>query len=244
LLEIAGIPYVGCGVAASALGMDKGLMKAVFRDAGLRVARHVVLTSIAGDEQAVAAARRVESDLGLPVFVKPANGGSSVGVVKAGSREELVNGLLQARAYDRRVVVEQAVAGREVECAVLGNEDAEASPVGEVRHQREFYDYEAKYLDPRTQVIAPADLPAEVAARVQEAALRAFRAIDGAGLSRVDFFLTPGGDLVVDEINTLPGFTPASMFPRLWAVAGVSYSELITRLVQLAWARHKEQPVA
>ena len=243
LLELAGLPYVGCGVAASALGMDKALMKAVFRDAGLPVAEHVVLRAPDGERALLAAARDVERRLGYPAFVKPANGGSSVGISKVSSREELAGAIVEAARCDRKLVIEKAVVGREVECAVLGNADAEASPIGEIRHRREFYDYEAKYLDAKTEVIVPADLPAGTVERVQDLALRAFCAIDGAGMSRVDFFYCPDGSLVVDEINTIPGFTPGSMFPRLWQARGVNYAQLITRLVDLALARHKERPV-
>lgn len=244
LLEIAGLPYVGCGVAASALGMDKALMKSVFRAAGLPVAEHEVVRVGSGKAPSQAFLRQVESRLGYPVFVKPANGGSSVGISKAPDREALVAAVQRAAAHDSKVVIEKAIAGREVECGVLGNgEEAEASVVGEIRYRREFYNYEAKYLDPATEVIVPADLPADVVGRAQELALRAFRAIDGAGMSRVDFFLLPDGSLVIDEINTIPGFTPASMYPRLWQAKGVGYSELITRLVDLALARHKERPV-
>jgi D-alanine-D-alanine ligase len=243
VLEMMGLPYVGCGVAASAIGMDKGLMKAVFRDAGISVAQHVLLRLPPDESSLIARARDLEDELGFPIFVKPANGGSSVGVSKASSREELVGAIAAAGRIDRRIVVEEMISGREVECAVMGNEHLEASPVGEIRHRREFYDYEAKYLDPATEILAPADVPADVVARLQEQALRAFRAIDGAGLGRVDFFLRDDDSLVIDEINTLPGFRPSSMFPRLWQAAGVSYSTLITRLVELALAR-KERPIA
>lgn len=183
------------------------------------------------------------TQLGLPVFVKPANGGSSVGIHKASGREQLATALLAARDIDRKLIVEREVVGREIECGVLGNQEAQASAVGEVRYDREFYDYEAKYLDPRSQVLVPADLPSATVERVQDLALRAFYAIGGAGMSRVDFFLCPDGSLVLSEINTIPGFTPASMFPRLWQALGVSYTELITRLVELALARHQEKPI-
>lgn len=244
LLEIAGLPYVGCGVAASALGMDKVLMKALFRGEGLPVAEHIVFHAHEDETHMLAMAREVEERIGFPAFVKPANGGSSVGITKARSREELALGFVEAARCDRKIVVEKAVAGREVECAILGNEEPEASPVGEVRHRRDFYDFEAKYLDPGTEIIAPADLPPDVVERVRSMAVRAFRAIDGAGMSRVDFFLCPDGSLIIDEVNTIPGFTPASMFPRLWQSIGISYSALITRLVDLALARHKEMPIA
>jgi D-alanine-D-alanine ligase len=244
MLELAGLPYVGCGVAASALGMDKALMKAVFRGQGLPVAEYLVLRTEDDTGPLLERAREAEERLGLPAFVKPANGGSSLGVSKVRSREELVAGLIEASKYDRKLVVERAIEGREVECAVLGNEHAEATRLGEIRHNRDFYDFEAKYLDPSTQIVAPADLPDDVVRRGQDLALRAFEAVDGAGLSRVDFFLLADGSLVIDEINTIPGFTPASMFPRLWQSSGVRYGELIARLVELALARNKEKPIA
>jgi D-alanine-D-alanine ligase len=244
LLELAGLPYVGCGVAASALGMDKALMKAVFKAEGLPIPDYAVLRAGDGYVEVLQQARDIEMRFTLPVFVKPASGGSSLGVSKVRNREELVAGLAEAAKYDRKLIVEPAIEGREVDCAVLGNEDAQASPLGEVRHRRDFYDYEAKYLDPQTEILAPADLPDEVVKRAQELALRAFHAIDGAGLSRVDFFLLPDGTLLIDEINTIPGFTPGSMFPRLWQSVGVSYSELIARLIDLAMVRHREKPIA
>ncbi|HLF76494.1 MAG TPA: D-alanine--D-alanine ligase family protein [Dehalococcoidia bacterium] len=244
LLELARLPYVGCGVAASALGMDKALMKSVFKAEGLPVSDYVVLNVVEDGSDLLDHARDIEMRFTLPVFVKPASGGSSLGVSKVRSREELVTGLAEAAKYDRKIVVEPAIEGREVDCAVLGNRDAQASPLGEVRHRRDFYDYEAKYLDPQTQILAPADVPADVTKRGQDLALRAFHAIDGSGFSRVDFFLRPDGSLLIDEINTIPGFTPASMFPRLWQAVGVSYSELIARLVDFALARHRERPIA
>jgi D-alanine-D-alanine ligase len=243
LLELLDLPYVGCGVAASAVGMDKALMKAVFRGEGLPVADHVVVQA-PSEGDALTLARELEERIGYPAFVKPANGGSSVGISKVRSREELAAALTEAASVDRKLVVEAFVPGREVECAVLGNDDPEVSPVGEIRHKRDFYDYEAKYLDPETEVLAPADLPADVVARVQDLARRAFKAVDGAGMSRVDCFLLADGSLVIEEINTIPGFTPGSMYPRLWQAAGVSYGDLITRLVDLALTRHKEQRIA
>jgi D-alanine-D-alanine ligase len=242
LLELARLPYIGCGVAASALGMDKALMKAVFKAEGLPIADHLLL-QIDNGADLLDHARDIEMRFELPLFVKPASGGSSLGVSKVRSREELVAGLAEAAKYDRKIIVEPAIAGREVDCAVLGNRDAKASPLGEVQHRRDFYDYEAKYLDPESKIIAPADVPDDVLKRAQVLALRAFHAIDGAGFSRVDFFLRPDGSLLIDEINTIPGFTPASMFPRLWQAVGVSYSELIARLVDFAVARHRERPI-
>jgi D-alanine-D-alanine ligase len=242
LLELLDLPYVGCGVAASAIGMDKALMKAVFAAAGIGIVDHVVFRASDSDEDVLKRASEVEERIGYPAFVKPANGGSSVGVSKVRSREELVTAFAVAAQHDRKLVVERGVEAREVECGILGNEDAQASPVGTVRFKRDFYDYEAKYLDPETEVIAPADLPPDVVARVQELSLRAYHAIDGSGMSRVDFFLLADNSLIIDEINTIPGFTPASMFPRLWQAAGVSYSELITRLVDFALTRYRARP--
>jgi D-alanine-D-alanine ligase len=238
-LEILDVPYVGCGVAASAVGMDKALMKAVFIGNSLPVGEHIVLQAGNDEAEVIARAREVEERIGYPAFVKPANGGSSVGISKAHDREGLALAMVEAARHDRKLVIEKTIKGREVECAILGNEEAEASPVGEIRYKREFYDYEAKYLDPATEVLAPSPhVPPDVSERVRSLALRAFHAIDGSGMSRVDFFLGEDGSLTIDEINTIPGFTPASMFPRLWAAAGVDYTRLITRLVDLALARH------
>ncbi|MCH7812199.1 MAG: D-alanine--D-alanine ligase, partial [Chloroflexi bacterium] len=241
LLELAGVPYVGAGVAASAIGMDKALMKRLFRQAGLDTVEHIVVraTGYRADAEAIASA--IDAQIGYPAFVKPANGGSSVGISKVRSREDLGHAFCVAFRYDRKVLVERAVEAREVECAVLGNDDPEPSPVGEVRYTREFYDYEAKYLDPNTELIIPADLPEETAGRVQELAVRGYRAIDCAGMGRMDFFLAEDGRLYIDEINTLPGFTPASMYPRLWQHAGLAYGDLIARLVELALERHGER---
>jgi len=237
MLEMFGIPYAGCGVTASAVGMDKALQKRLFRDAGLNVAKHMTLFEHEWRRDGDAVARGIEGALGYPAFVKPSNGGSSVGVSRVRSREDLGEAMRAAFDLDRKVLVEEAVAGREVDCAVLGNDEPQASPVGEVRHAHEFYDYEAKYLDTSAQIVAPAELPAETSVAVQRDAVRAFQAIDGAGFARVDFFLRPEGTPVVNEINTLPGFRSVSMFPRLWAVAGIPYRELITRIVDLALER-------
>jgi D-alanine-D-alanine ligase len=242
MLELAGVPYVGCGVAASAVGMDKALMKAVFHEAGIDVAPHRVVYPEGQD--LVQVARELEDELGLPLFVKPANGGSSVGIQKVHGREELAGALAAAGKIDPKLVIESHVEGREVECGILGNyADPQPSGAGEIRYQREFYDFEAKYIDPRTQILVPAEVGPDVVERVQQLAVHAFRAIDGSGLSRVDFFYCPDGSLIIDEINTMPGFTPLSMYPRLWQAIGVSYSELITRLVGLAIDRHRERPV-
>ena len=241
LLELAGVPYVGAGVAASAIGMDKTLMKRLFRQAGLDVVDHVVFrsTQYRGDREELG--RAVDESIGYPAFVKPANGGSSVGISKVRSREDLGQALCVAFKYDRKVLVERAIEAREVECAVLGNDDPQPSPLGEVRYTREFYDYEAKYFDPGTRLIIPAEVPPETASLVQDLAVRGYRAIDCAGMARMDFFLQDDGQVFIDEVNTVPGFTPGSMYALLWQHEGLSYPDLIARLVDFAQERHREQ---
>ena len=243
LLELAGIPYVGCGVLASAAGMDKLVMKTLFRAQGLRVPDWV---AVDGHAWAVAPAdvtRRIEQALAYPLFVKPANMGSSLGVSKVTSADQLADAVELAVEFDRRVVVEAAVdTPREIECAVLGNELAEASAPGEIVPSREFYDYEAKYIDDGSRPIIPAALDASTADEIRQQALRAFHAIDGAGLARVDFLLSRAtGELFVNEINTMPGFTTISMFAKLWAASGVDYPALVDRLIALGFERHKEK---
>jgi D-alanine-D-alanine ligase len=238
LLELAGVPYVGCGVAASAVGMDKGLMKAAFVAAGLPVLPWLLVrrSELAADAEAVY--RRVEATLRYPVFVKPANMGSSVGVGKAKDRAGLVAAFAEAARYDRRIVVEQGIAAREIEISVLGNEAPEASVPGEVIPSGEWYDYAAKYLDGESQIVIPAPIDADLAAHVRELALRAFLAIDGAGLARVDFLLDKeSGALWLNEVNTMPGFTPISMYAKMWAASGLEYPALLDRLIALALER-------
>ncbi len=241
LLELARVPYAGAGVAASAAGLDKALMKALLRDAGLPVIDWLVITHSQWANNAAGLTSSVETELGYPCFVKPANGGSSVGITKAHSREELVNGVAQAFRFDRKLIVEKGVEPREIECAVLGNDAPEASPLGEIVCEREFYDYEAKYLDSSTTLSIPAELPEERSSQIRALALDAYRAIDCCSMARIDFFLTPEGEVFVDELNTIPGFTPGSMYPRLWQVAGLSYPELISRLVDLGLERFEER---
>ncbi|MEZ4552401.1 MAG: D-alanine--D-alanine ligase family protein [Dehalococcoidia bacterium] len=240
LCELADKPCVGSGVAASAVGMDKALMRAAFAAAGLPQPRYIVLCDGDVADPRAEVLRDIERDIGYPCFVKPANGGSSLGVGKARTREDLLEAVMDAGRYDRKVLIEEAVAGREVECAVLGNAHPSASPLGEIRPRAEFYTYEAKYADDTTELIVPAALDAATAARVQEAAIAAYAAIDCAGMARVDFFVTPADDFRIIEVNTLPGFTPISMYPRLWQFAGMSYAELISKLVDLALERHAE----
>lgn len=244
LLEMADVPYVGAGVAASAVGMDKALMKAIFRAHDLPVVNWLVLLRSEWRARPDDVIYRIESVLGYPCFIKPANLGSSVGVTKARQRDELVRALDVASQYDRKILAERAVINpREIECSVLGNDEPIASVPGEVIPQREFYDYTAKYAnDAGTQLIVPADLPPELARRVQEMALGAFKAIDACGMARVDFFLEPRTNkLWVNEINTIPGFTSVSMYPRMWQATGLGYTELIDRLIQLALERHADK---
>jgi D-alanine-D-alanine ligase len=245
LLELAGVPYVGCGVLASSLGMDKLASKHVFRAHGLPVVpfEEVRRRSLEQDPESVILALEGALLGGYPMFVKPANLGSSIGINKARGRAELRAALAEAARYDRRLIVEAAVPdAREIECAVLGNDDPIASVPGEVVPCNEFYDYSAKYLDDRSQLLIPAPITAEAAAKVQELAVGAFKAIDGAGLARVDFLMNgETGELFLNELNTMPGFTAISMYPKLWAASGVSYPELVERLIDLAMERHADQ---
>lgn len=243
LLELAGVPYVGAGVAASAVGMDKGLMKKVFEACGLPVGDYMVVRVRDWRAQGADLLAVIGDRLGFPVFVKPANLGSSVGISKAKDQKELQAALELAAQFDRRLVVERAVpAAREIECAVLGNDDPECSVPGEIIPGREFYDYEAKYLDGSSEVVIPAALTATQTREVQRLAAEAFLAIDCAGMARVDFLLDGGtGGIFVNEINTIPGFTTISMYAKLWEASGVSYTALLDRLVALAMERHAER---
>lgn len=238
LLELAGAAYVGCGVAASAVGMDKALMKAAFSAAGLPLLPWLLVRRSELEADVEAACERVEAALHYPVFVKPANMGSSVGVGKANDRAGLRAAFAEAARYDRRIVVEQGIPAREIEISVLGNERPEASVPGEVVPSGEWYDYAAKYLDGESQILIPAPIDAALAARVSELAVQAFLAIDGAGLARVDFLLDKeSGELWLNEVNTMPGFTPISMYAKMWAASGLEYSRLLDRLIELALER-------
>ncbi len=238
-LELAGVPYVGAGVLGSAVGMDKAVMKMVFAQAGLPIVPYrLLLRSELGDDNEVA--RRLEG-LRYPLFVKPANMGSSVGISRAKGPEELGAALFAAARHDRRIVVEQGIDAREIECGVLGNDHPEASVVGEVLSSSEFYDFQAKY-DGSSGLDIPAKVPAAAAEEMRGYAVRAFQSIDAAGMARVDFFLERGTDRVyVNEINTIPGFTRFSMFPLLWQATGVPFDALCARLVDLALARAAER---
>jgi D-alanine-D-alanine ligase len=243
LLELVNVPYVGAGVAGSAVGMDKALMKALFRDAGLPILDFVVMKRKDLDHDPQACVRRVENRLGYPCFVKPANLGSSVGISKVHQRDGLILALELAARYDAKILVEAAaIDAREIEVSVLGNDSPSASVVGEIIPSREFYDYEAKYKDARSQLIIPARLSAECTRRVRDMALAAFQACDGAGLARVDFFVHRTSEAIwLNEINTMPGFTSISMYAKLWEATGLSYSALIDRLVELALERFAEK---
>ena len=246
LLDLAGIPYVGAGVAASALGMDKVLFKDVMRAHGIPVVKYIVVKRKEWERDPEGVLNRVEQELGYPVFTKPANLGSSVGVNKCRNREELARGLADAAQYDRKLLVEAAVPqAREIEVSVLGNDDPIASVPGEIIPSREFYSYAAKYLDDgdrASQLLIPAPLPEEVAERARELAIRAYLAVDCAGMARVDFLLSrETGELYVSELNTIPGFTAISMYPKLWEASGIPYPELIDRLIGLALERQADR---
>ena len=243
LLELADAPYVGCGVLASSLAMDKIASKEVFIAHGIPVAPYRPVKRWRWEADPGAVIADLEAALGYPMFVKPANLGSSIGVGRAGDRAELAAALAEAARYDRRLLVETAIPNaREIECGVLGNDDPLASTPGEVVPSNEFYDYAAKYLDGRSELRIPAPIPAETAAQVSELAVKAFVALDGAGLARVDFLLDDvSGKLYLNEVNTLPGFTSISMYPQLWAASGIPYAELIDRLIALALERHADR---
>ena len=254
LFELAGIAYVGSGVLGSSAGMDKDVMKRLFAQAGLPIVKHVTLLRVDWEKSSRKAIALVERALTYPVFVKPANLGSSVGITKAHNRAELGPALKVAARYDRKLIVEQGVGGkarrggqaasaREFEVGVLGNDEPKASVVGEIIPGKEFYDYEAKYLSEGSVPVIPAKLGREQSRQIREMAVAAFKACDLSGLARVDFLMEPEGRrrIFVNEVNTMPGFTRISMYPKLWEASGLSYKELITRLIELALERHAEK---
>jgi D-alanine-D-alanine ligase len=243
LLELANVPYVGAGVLASAVGMDKAIMKVLFTARGLPICAYCAVLRHDWERYSQETLASLEQTLGYPMFVKPANLGSSVGISKAKDRSGLSDAIALAGSFDRKIVIEAAVPNaREIECAVLGNDEPEASVAGEVIPSHEFYDYEAKYIDQGSRVIIPADLPADTAGEIRRVSIEAFKAIDGAGMARVDFLLSrDNGRLYVNEVNTIPGFTTISMFAKLWQASGLTYSALLDRLVQLALARHADK---
>jgi D-alanine-D-alanine ligase len=253
LFELADIAYVGSGVLGSSAGMDKDVMKRLFAQSGLPIVKHVTILRSAWETSPRKTVAAIEAELAYPFFVKPANLGSSVGISKAHDRKELGPAIALAARYDRKIVIEQGVTGsgkagkakkaRELEVAVLGNDDPKASVVGEIVPGKEFYDYEAKYLSDGSVPIIPAKLTREEAKRIREMAVAAFRACDLSGLARVDFLMEPDGKrrIYLNEVNTLPGFTSISMYPKLWQASGLSYSDLITRLIELGLERHKDR---
>jgi D-alanine-D-alanine ligase len=241
-LELAGLPYVGAGVLGSAAAMDKAVCKDIFRAHGLPIVTHRVFLRKQWQHDAASVIRECESAMPYPMFVKPANLGSSVGIHKAKNRADLQAGLADAARYDRKLIVEQGVDAREIEVSVLGNDNPIASVPGEIIPSREFYSYAAKYLDNSSQLLIPAPLSPEHTHLIQELAIMAFQAVDCAGLARCDFLLEKAtGEVFVNEINTMPGFTPISMYPKLWEASGLSYSELIDRLIELAVERHQDK---
>jgi D-alanine-D-alanine ligase len=253
LFELAEIAYVGSGVLGSSAGMDKDVMKRLFAQAGLPIVKHLTVLRTAWEAAPRKTVTAIEGALKYPLFVKPANLGSSVGISKVHDRKELAPALKLAAQFDRKIVIEEGVAGsgksratkkaRELEVAVLGNDDPKASVVGEIVPGKEFYDYEAKYLSDGSIPIIPAKITAGESKKIRAMAVEAFRACDLAGLARVDFLMEPNGKrrIYLNEVNTLPGFTSISMYPKLWQASGVSYSDLITRLIELALERHKER---
>lgn len=243
LLELAGVAYVGAGVLGSALGMDKIAMKDAFRAHGLPVVNYLPMTRRQWESDREAVLDAVLAELRLPVFVKPSNLGSSVGITKVRDRAQLAAALDLAARFDRRLIVEEGAQDvREIECSVLGNDQPEASVPGEVIPSQEFYDYRAKYVDEGSQLIIPADLPPEVSEEIRRTAVRAFLAVDIAGMARVDFFVGRADNrIILNELNTIPGFTSISMYPKLWAASGLNYTDLITRLIELALERHQDR---
>lgn len=243
LLTLMQVPFVGAGVLASALGMDKLAMKSAFAQAGLPQVKYLAVEQGEVWSNPCVFPKlcdRIETELGYPCFVKPANLGSSVGIAKVRTRSQLEAALDSAASYDRRLIVEAGVTAREVECAVLGNNQAKASVVGEITYTSDFYDYETKYTEGKADLLIPAPLPIEITTRIQEMAVQAFKAVDAAGIARVDFFyVESSGEVLINEINTMPGFTATSMYPMLWATSGVSFPELVDRLIQLGLEQFK-----
>ncbi|HET9222080.1 MAG TPA: D-alanine--D-alanine ligase family protein, partial [Roseiflexaceae bacterium] len=241
LLELAGVPYVGCGVLASSVGMDKAMMKAAFAAAGLPQVPWLLIRRVDWERNSERTLAQIETSLRYPVFVKPANLGSSVGISKATDRAALQAGLREAAGYDRRIVVEQGVDAREIEVSILGNDDPAASVPGEIVPSNEWYDYQAKYLGGESRIIIPAPIAPDIAEQVREMGIRAFKAIDGSGLARVDFLLDrTNGSLYLNEANTMPGFTSVSMYAKMWEASGLSYGTLLDRLIELAVERHSK----
>ncbi len=247
LLELADIPYVGAGVLGSAAGMDKDVMKSLFRAAGLPIVKHVTVLRSEWEANPKKVQKLIESKVKYPMFVKPANLGSSVGISKARERKELGPAMEEAAKFDRKIVIEQGVGGkkqkaREIECSVLGNDNPKASLPGEIVPGKEFYDYTAKYLDEGSQLFLPAEITKAETKKIQQLAIAAFKAVDCSGLARVDFLMDPKTrKIYLNEINTMPGFTSISMYPKMWAASGLEYPKLIEKLIELGLERHAEK---
>lgn len=241
LLELAGLPYVGAGVLASAVGMDKAVMKTLFRAAGLPLVEHLVVSSREWEREPAATAARVAEAIGYPCFVKPSNQGSSVGISRVAAPAGLPEAMAEALRHGRKLLVERAVRAREIEVSVLGNDEPVASLPGEIVYDKEWYDYEAKYGEGHTTLKVPAPVSPAATRRLQELAVAAFRAIDCRGMARVDFFLE-GELILVNEINTIPGFTATSAYPKLWEASGLPYPDLISRLIELALEAKRDAP--
>lgn len=243
LLELADIPYVGAGVAASAISMDKDLMKIIFKQSDLPILKWITIKRKEWQKDKEKILSIIQNNFEYPLFVKPTNLGSSVGITKVHKKEELDKAINLAASYDRKILIEEGLEEvREIECGVLGNDEPQVSVVGEVRPAGEFYDYDSKYIDEKTQLIVPTDLPEEVSRKVQQIALLAFKAVDAAGMARIDFFVSKKENKIyLSEINTIPGFTSVSMYPRLWEASGIPYSDLIDQLIQMALERHQDK---
>ncbi|MDR2534653.1 MAG: D-alanine--D-alanine ligase [Treponema sp.] len=238
LLKLGDIPFVGAGVLGSAVGMDKDVLKRLLRDAGIPIGKFIALKS----QDPIPDFTSLASQLGAPLFIKPANMGSSVGVNKVRNEAEYVQGIAEAFTYDRKIIIEEYIQGRELECSVLGNEEPIVSIPGEVISSHEFYSYNAKYIDENGAVLdIPAKIPEEIAQAMRVMAVKTFQTLAAEGLSRVDFFLKPDGTILVNEINTMPGFTKISMYPKLWEAAGISYTELIDKLIELGIQRFEKE---
>ncbi len=239
LLRLANVPFVGAGTLGSAVGMDKDVFKRLLRDADIPTARFLVFKA---KEKSQIDAHSISVKLGLPIFVKPANLGSSVGVSKAHSQQELVLAIEHAFRYDRKILIEEFIPGREIECSVLGNDEPIASLPGEIIPTHEFYSYNAKYIDERgAELVIPAKLDPETTNKIQSLSVKTFKAACCEGMARVDLFLADNGQLYINEINTIPGFTKISMYPKLWEASGISYRELLDRLIELAVERHRQE---
>jgi D-alanine-D-alanine ligase len=238
LLKLAGVPFVGSGVLGSAVGMDKDVMKRLFREAGIPIGKFLAFRL----HETMPAFAEIEATLGIPLFVKPANMGSSVGISKVHNEAEFSAAVNEAFLYDTKIVIEEFIQGREIECAVLGNENPAASVPGEIIPSHEFYSYEAKYLDEKGAALQiPARLDGDTEKRIREISIKVFQTLCCDGLARVDSFLRENGDIIVNEINTMPGFTRISMYPKLWEAGGISYTYLITRLLELAMEKHEKE---